>query len=72
MCLLQAVGGNCPEDIHLLNRDGCLEWGLGDAPPQATAVRGFLERFHDEKLETLRTPRERQTVKFTLRGLPPQ
>jgi hypothetical protein len=60
ICLLQAVGGDCPEDIRLLNGDVCLERGLGYAPPKATAVRGFLERFHDEKLEALRPPRERQ------------
>jgi hypothetical protein len=58
--LLQAVGGDCPEDIRLLNGDVCLERGLGYAPPKATAVRGFLERFHDERLEALRPPREQQ------------
>ena len=29
-------------------------------PPQATALRGFLERFHDAELETLRPPRAEQ------------
>ena len=55
--LLQTVGGECPEDIHLLARDGCLERGLGYRPPKATAVREFLERFHDPALETLRPER---------------
>ena len=26
--LLQAVGGECPEDMHLLNKDDCLDRGL--------------------------------------------
>src|ERR1017187_429036 len=34
--------------------------GLGYGPPKATAVREFLERFHDQKLETLRPKREVQ------------
>jgi hypothetical protein len=58
--LLQALGGECPEDIHLLAKDACLERGLGYAPPKATAVREFLERFHNEKLEKLRPAREVQ------------
>lgn len=58
--LLQTVGGDCPEDIRLLNQDPCLERGLGYRPPKATALRGFLERFHDEELEALRPPRAQQ------------
>ena len=58
--LLQTIGGDCPEDIYLLAGDTCLERGLGYAPPKPTAVRGFLERFHDESLEQLRPPREQQ------------
>jgi hypothetical protein len=58
--LLQTIGGDCPEDIRLLSQDPCLERGLGYRPPKATAVRGFLERFHDEELEGLRPPREKQ------------
>jgi len=34
--------------------------GSGYRPPKATAVRGFLERFHDEALEARRPPREQQ------------
>lgn len=60
LVLLQAVGGECPEDIHLLAGDDCLERGLGYAPPRATAVREFLERFHDRELEKLRPAREVQ------------
>jgi len=55
--LLQAVGGECPEDIKLLTQDDCLERGLGYGPPKATAVRGFLELFHDQKLEQQRPER---------------
>ena len=55
--LLQAVGGECPEDMHLLGGDDCLERGLSYRPPKATAVREFLERFHDQKLEPLRPER---------------
>ena len=57
---LQAVGGECPEDIHLLAGDDCLERGLGYAPPKATAVREFLERCHDRELEKLRPARDVQ------------
>ena len=49
--LLQTIGGDCPEDIYLLADDTCLERGLGYELPKPTAVRGFLERFHDESLE---------------------
>jgi len=58
--LLQTIGGDSPEDVRLLGGDTCLERGLGYRPPKATAVRGFLERFHDEALEGLRPPREKQ------------
>src|SRR6266853_1031449 len=58
--LLQTVGGDCPEDIHLLSPDACMERGLGYRPPKATAVREFLERFHDKELEKLRPEREVQ------------
>lgn len=58
--LLQTLGGDCPEDIKLLANDQCLERGLGYAAPKATAIRSFLERFHDTSLEALRPPREEQ------------
>jgi len=58
--LLQVVGGECPADIHLLGGDDCLERGLGYRPPKATALREFLERFHDKDLEKLRPEREEQ------------
>src|SRR5208282_648103 len=58
--LLQIVGGECPEDIHLLANDSCLERGLGYCPPKATALREFLELFHDKDLEKLRPARAEQ------------
>jgi hypothetical protein len=58
--LLQALGGECPEDAHLLSGDTCLERGLGYCPPKATAVREFLELFHDKDLEKKRPSREEQ------------
>src|SRR5512136_1607606 len=60
ICLLQAVGGECPEDMRLLIGDECLERGLGYELPSVTAAREFLERFHDKKLEKLRPEREVQ------------
>jgi hypothetical protein len=60
ICLLQALGGECPEDMHLLNGDQCLERGLGYPLPKVTAVREFLERFHEPALEKLRPPRQEQ------------
>jgi hypothetical protein len=58
--LLQTAGGECPEDIQLLTGDECLERGLGYKIPKVSAVRGFLDRFHDEKIELARPPREEQ------------
>jgi hypothetical protein len=49
--LLQTAGGDCPEDMQLLGNDPCLERGLGFQLPKVSAVRGFLERFHDAALE---------------------
>jgi hypothetical protein len=60
ICLLQAVGGECPEDLRLLLGDSCLSRGLGYALPKVTAVREFLERFHDPELEKRRPAREVQ------------
>jgi Transposase DDE domain group 1 len=58
--LLQAVGGECPEDMKLLAGDACLERGLGYCPPKVTAVREFLELFHDTELEQRRPNRDEQ------------
>jgi hypothetical protein len=58
--LLQAVGGDCPEDLALLNQDRMLGRALGYELPRVTAVRNFLERFHDEELALQRPPREQQ------------
>jgi hypothetical protein len=60
MVLLQTVGGDCPEDIRLLANDTCLDRGLGYTPPKVTAVREFLELFHDEEVANLRPAREMQ------------
>jgi hypothetical protein len=60
ICLLQAVGGECPEDMRLLKGDECLERGLGYEVPGVTAVREFLERFHDKELEKQRPERQVQ------------
>ena len=70
ICLLQTVGGECPEDMHLLAGDQCLERGLGYRPPKATAVREFLERFHDKKLEELR-PKRADQKSFIFPSSPP-
>lgn len=58
--LLQTLGGDCPEDIKLLGGDQCLERGLGYAAPKVTAVRSFLESFHDDQLAALRPARAEQ------------
>lgn len=58
--LLQTAGGDCPEDARLLVGDRCLVRGLGFEMPKATALREFLERFHDENLENLRPSRDLQ------------
>jgi hypothetical protein len=55
--LLQTAGGDCPEDMSLLAGDDCLERGLGFALPKTGAVRAFLNRFHDEKIELARPGR---------------
>ncbi len=60
LCLLQTIGGQCPEDMRLLTGDECLERGLGYELPSVTAVREFIERFHDKELEQLRPKREAQ------------
>jgi len=57
LCLLQTVGGECVEDLSLLQGDPCLERGLGYALPSVTAAREFLERFHNQDLEKLRPAR---------------
>ncbi len=70
LILLHTVGGECPEDICLLANDPCLERGLGYAPPRVTAVREYLERYHDPALEDLRPARAVQKS-FILPGSEP-
>jgi Transposase DDE domain group 1 len=60
LVLLQTAGGDCPEDIQLLTGDSCLDRGLGFAIPKVSALRTFLERFHDADLEEARPPRAQQ------------
>lgn len=60
LVLLQTLGGDCPEDLRRLEGDECLRRGLGYCLPKVTAVRSFLERFHDEKLLALRPLRQQQ------------
>src|SRR5204862_625778 len=58
--LLQTLGGDCPEDVKLMVGDPCLERGLGFEVPKVSALRSFLERFHDEPLAATRPTREEQ------------
>ena len=58
--MLIGIGGECPEDIHLLHQDPLLGNALGYNPPKVTALRSFLENFHDPDLEALRPAREQQ------------
>jgi len=58
--VLQAVGGQCPEDMRWIKGDECLERGLGYELPSVTAEREFLERFHDPELEKQRPKRAEQ------------
>jgi hypothetical protein len=60
LCLLQTIGGECPEDLRLILGDECLERGLGYPLPSVTAIREFLEKFHHQDLEKRRPPREVQ------------
>lgn len=60
LILLQTLGGDCPEDMSLIAGDDCLERGLGFALPKTSAVRAFLNRFHDPELELARPAREVQ------------
>lgn len=60
LVLLQTLGGDCVDDIALLEEDACLARGLGYTPPKASAARTFLNRFHDEDIAAQRPPREVQ------------
>ena len=70
--LLQTIGGDCPDDCYLLAGDACLARGLGYQPPKPTALRQFLERFHDQALEDLRPPRDQQLSFIVPSSLPLQ
>ena len=60
LLLLLTAGGDCPEDLSLFKDDPCLRRGLGYALPKVSAVRAFLDRFHDQELANLRPDREEQ------------
>lgn len=60
LILLNAAGGDCYEDLVLLEEDACLRRGLGYTPAKAGATRKFIEKFHDPALEQKRPPREVQ------------
>ena len=60
LVLLQTAGGDCPEDIQTLHDDTCLERGLGFKLPKVSALRSFLDGFHDEELAKTRPSREVQ------------
>jgi len=60
LLLLQTAGGDCPEDIQLLHSDSCLERGLGFSLPKVSAIRSFLDRFHDHEVAALRPSRQEQ------------
>ena len=72
LVLLQTVGGDCPEDIQLLTDDTCLERGLGFALPKVSALRAFLDRFHDPVLAQTRPPRTEQKSFILPSSLPVQ
>jgi hypothetical protein len=55
--LLQLAGGTCPEDMVRLCEDSGLKRGIGFSFPTPSAVRKFLERFHEEDLARLRPAR---------------
>ncbi len=57
LVLLQSIGGECPEDLRLIQGDKCLERGLCCELPSVTAGREFLERFLSKDLEKLRPER---------------
>jgi Transposase DDE domain group 1 len=60
LLLLQTAGGDCPEDIQLLHSDSCLVRGLGFSLPKVSAIRSFLDRFHDHEVAALRPSRQEQ------------
>lgn len=72
LVLLQTAGGDCPEDIQLLSGDPCLERGLGFKIPKVSAIRGFLDRFHDEELAQTRPARAVQKAFILPSSLPVQ
>ena len=62
LVLVHAMGGDCYDDLALLENDSCLNRGLGYQPPKADAVRKFINRFHDPLLVEQERP-EREVQK---------
>jgi len=54
------VGEIVRKNIWLLNSDPMLGKALGYELPRVTALRSFLERFHNEELPQKRPSREEQ------------
>ena len=49
LVMLNAVGGDCMEDMNVLREDSALEKMLGYGVPSTRALGDFLARFHDEQ-----------------------
>jgi len=50
LIVLQALGGDCVDDLNCLREDAGLPEVLGYAPPSPEAARKFLNHFHQEAL----------------------
>ncbi len=50
LIVLQALGGDCVDDLERLREDAGLRELLGYEVPSAEAARKFLNEFHDEAL----------------------
>ena len=70
LVLLNAMGGDCYEDLAVLGEDECLARGLGYHPPQPDATRKFLDQFHDPAWELHRPAREQQKTFFPTPSVP--
>lgn len=49
LVVLSALGGECPEDLQKLREDRGLAVLVGYELPAPSTVRGWLEKYHDEK-----------------------
>ncbi len=63
--VLNAVGGECPDDFQHLRDDAGLKEMLGHEVPSSESARQFLNRFHsEEKLEQARDGRAPEQIAF--------